>query len=38
MKPVADMKNIHQLDLAQIQAQTRRHFLGWGTGGLGAFS
>jgi len=24
-------------DLAQIQAQTRRHFLGWGAGGLGAF-
>lgn len=23
--------------LARIQAQTRRHFLGWGTGGLGAF-
>jgi hypothetical protein len=22
---------------ARIQAQTRRHFLGWGTGGLGAF-
>ncbi len=24
-------------DLSRIQAQTRRHFLGWGTGGLGAF-
>lgn len=25
------------LGLGKIQAQTRRHFLGWGTGGLGAF-
>ncbi len=30
-------ENIQQLDLAQIQSQTRRHFLGWGAGGLGAF-
>jgi uncharacterized protein (DUF1501 family) len=25
------------LGLGNIQSQTRRHFLGWGTGGLGAF-